>query len=166
MNNSGIPDFFGNGQSSSSQSTSQVPDFFQSTNKSSSTVPDFFNGVMPQDVKNAEEYLGQGIDQGMCEAFASQMTNGQKWGATSADAFQNQLQQGLAIADPTLSNMPIGSKIYWKPSPANGGNGHTAIYMGNNQMISADYDKVSINNISAWEQNTGMTPSGYVPVSQ
>lgn len=165
MNNSSVPDFFGNGQTSSSQSTSQVPNFFQS-NKQPSSIPDFFNGVMPQDVKNAEEYLGQGVDQGMCEEFTSQMTDNVKWGETSADAFQNQLQQGLAVADPTLTNMPIGAKIYWNPSSANGGNGHTAIYIGNNKMISADYDKVSINDISAWASNTGMTPSGYVPIGQ
>lgn len=152
-NNMGNPidDIFGK-DSDQSSSSNPIDAIFSNTQSQDST---------PQDITNAKQYLDKPVDQGFCERFASQMTDGKKWGADANSSFQNQVKSGLGVNDPTLSNAPIGSKIYFQPSGKNGGNGHVGILVDNQgNFISADYDKVSMNNISSF----GQQPMGYVPV--
>lgn len=141
----------------------------QGSNASTGNIFDQGVPLVPQDVTNAKQYVGQHVDQGECEAFAEQITNGQNWGQTANDAFKNQVQQGLGIQTNDVSQAPIGSKIYFAPdndptsSGYNGGNGHVGILIDTNgDFISADYSGVHQNNLSTWSQ----TPIGYVPITQ
>lgn len=115
----------------------------------------------PNDVQNAEKYNNQPVDQGECETFAEQITDGKNWGSTATSAFKNQVNAGIGIADPTLQGAVPGDKIYFAPDASNNYNGHVGVLVNmKGDFISADYDKVSMNNLSTW----GQQPVGYVQV--
>ncbi len=112
----------------------------------------------PSDVQTAQKYKNKPVDQGQCETFAEQVTDGKNWGSTAASAFKNQVQAGIGVVDPTLQGAVPGDKIYFAPDASNGYNGHVGILVNTKgEFISADYDKVSMNNLSTW----GQQPIGY-----
>jgi hypothetical protein len=120
-----------------------------------------FGPATPEDVIKAQKEVGKQEDQGYCEQFVSQLTDQKQWGPTAADAFTNQVKAGVGVADPSLKDAPVGSKVYFAPDDSNGGNGHVGILVDTKgNFISADYNRVETNNLKTWHQ----TPIGYVPV--
>lgn len=120
----------------------------------------------PQDVTNAAQYLGGGQNfSGWCEKFAEGVAGEGPQGDTAADAFQNQLQEGKAVADPSLSGAKAGDLVYFNPDSSNENDGHVGVLTDNGKtFISATYNGVQAYNLNDWEKSTGQSISGFVPI--
>jgi hypothetical protein len=103
-------------------------------------------------LNTASQYLGTKDFNNFCEAFVEQAI--QAWIAQQKNSVQG--TQGIQPGD----------TVYFAADKSNGGYGHTGIYIGNNQFISATYNGVKTANLSQWQQSTGQKLLGYVPSGQ
>lgn len=111
-------------------------------------------------MNNLTSYLGSQAFNDMCQKFVEQMTLGHSGVYPSAIAAWNanapKAYSGLQGANP-------GDIVYFSPNAGNGNNGHTGIYLGNNQFISATDQGVKKTDINQWMQATGQKLLGYLP---
>lgn len=111
----------------------------------------------------ASQYLGTQDYRNYCEAFVEQITQGKTGMYPSAiSAWVN--QQKTAVQG--LQGIQPGDTVYFSANKSNGGYGHTGIYIGNNQFISATYNGVKTEDLTKWQQSTGQQLLGYVPSGQ
>lgn len=115
------------------------------------------------DILNAYNYLGSQAYDDYCQAFVEQALYGHQGVYPSAIAAWNQ-QQDKAVQG--TQGMSPGDTVYFSPNQGNGGNGHTGIYMGNNEFISATDNGVQTNDLNNWQKMTGQQLLGYVPQGQ
>ena len=125
------------------------------------------NGVKlqttPADVRNAESQLGSSDFNGWCQAFVEESTMGKRGTYPSAiDAWVKQQDK----ARPGLAGIMPGDPIYFSPNKSNRGFGHTGIYMGNGQFISATDNGVQENSLNDWQNMTGQQVLGYIPIER
>ena len=59
----------------------------------------------------------------------------------------------------------IWDLVYFSPNASNEGYGHTGVYSGNGQMISATDNGVKQSNLGDWLKQTGQKILGYVPAA-
>ncbi|HEX9059152.1 MAG TPA: NlpC/P60 family protein [Clostridia bacterium] len=115
----------------------------------------------PQSVTTAQSDIGDQSYNGYCQAFVEQATYGKQglFGATAYDAWNNFNKKGQATQG--TQGIQPGDIIYFSPTqqvPA----GHTGIYEGGNNFVSATDDGVQSNDLSKWQQATGQQILGYV----
>jgi cell wall-associated NlpC family hydrolase len=119
------------------------------------------NGASPELLNNAKKMLGAQAYIGLCESFVENAT-GSGWQGTSAiDAWNNNSN----VAQTDMSKIKPGDKIYFGADASNGYFGHTGIYTGNNQFISATYNGIQENDLSNWVNSTGQRVLGFLPGS-
>lgn len=128
--------------------------------ESQATSQALANGADPNLLDRARQFLGKNAYVGLCEAFVERMTQGAEGIYRSAiDAWnqhQGSRQQGLAGVKP-------GDAVYFAPDASNQGYGHTGVYMGNGQFISATDNGIRQYNLNDWQKMTGQKLLGYVP---
>lgn len=116
-----------------------------------------------QILNTASQYLGTNDYNNYCEAFVEQSVYGKTGMYPSAiDAWVAQQKQAVQGSQ----GIQPGDTVYFSANKGNGGYGHTGIYIGNNQFISATYNGVQTNDLSKWQQSTGQQLLGYVPTGQ
>lgn len=111
-------------------------------------------------LNTASQYLGTQDYRNYCEAFVEQATQGHTGVYPSAIqawmAQRNNAVQGIQGIQP-------GDTIYFGADSSNGGYGHTGVYIGNGQFISATYNGVKQTDLTSWLKSTGQQLLGYVP---
>lgn len=118
-------------------------------------------GANPRDLEIARQYLGKKDFIGFCQSFVSKVTGGLTKGGSAIQAWLNSPNK-----IPSLQGIQPGDLLYFGPHSSNKGYGHTGVYSGNNQMISATNNGVTQNDLGGWLKQTGQKLLGYVPVSQ
>ena len=114
-------------------------------------------------LQTASQYLGTNDFNNYCEAFVEQVTQGKTGIYPSAiQAWISQQKNAV----PGTNGIQPGDTIYFSPNQSNNGYGHTGIYIGNGQFISATYNGVKTANLSSWQQSTGQQILGYIPTGQ
>lgn len=108
---------------------------------------------------NLESLIGSQAYDDMCEEFVEQAQGSSQKYANAITAWTN--QQNNAVQG--LGGVQPGDTIYFSPNEGNGYNGHTGIYMGNNQFLSATDYGVATNDINNWSNSTGQQILGYIP---
>lgn len=114
-------------------------------------------------LNTAGQYLGTQDYNNFCEAFVEQATQGHT--GVYPSAIQAWLGQQKQAVQGTQGIQP-GDTVYFGADKSNGGYGHTGIYIGNGQFISATYNGVKTADLSKWQQSTGQKLLGYVPSGQ
>lgn len=117
-------------------------------------------GAHPDLLAAARSQLGKKAYIGFCEAFVEQATRGQRGMFPSAIAAWNGQQN---VARPGTNGMQPGDIVYFNADPSNQNFGHTGIYAGNNQFISATNNGIQQTDLDAWQKSTGQKLLGYVP---
>lgn len=115
-------------------------------------------------LNTASNYLGTTDYNNYCEAFVEQSMLGHT-GVYPSAASAWQSQQGSGAVQGTNGIQP-GDSVYFAPDASNNYYGHTGIYAGNGQFISATYNGVKQEDIGKWMQSTGQKLLGYVPSGQ
>lgn len=115
------------------------------------------NGADPGILGQAFQSLGGNQFIGMCEAFVEQMTKGKQGLFPSAIAAWNGQKHQSGT-----SGMKAGDTVYFDADAGNGYNGHTGIYEGNGNFLSATNNGIREYNINDWENMTGQKLLGYV----
>lgn len=115
-------------------------------------------GANPRDLEIARQYLGTSKFIGYCQSFVRQVTGGKTTGASAIQAWNNaptkiQGTQGLQAGD----------LVYFSPNASNRGYGHTGIYEGNGNFISATNNGIKSTGLTDWMKSTGQKLLGYVP---
>lgn len=114
-------------------------------------------------INAAQNYLGSQAFNDLCQAFVEQATYGHQGIYRSAvDAWNSQQHKAV----PGIQGVKPGDVLYFSPNQGNGGFGHTGIYTGNNQFISATAGGVQYKNLNDWQQGTGQQLLGYIPQNQ
>lgn len=115
-------------------------------------------GAQPLVLQLASKLLGAREYIGYCQAFVERMSGNQQRFPSAIQAWNNALNkvQGTQGIQP-------GDLVYFSPNQSNRGYGHTGIYSGDNQMISATYGGVKKNNLEDWLKSTGQKLLGYLP---
>ncbi len=113
---------------------------------------------------NLQSLIGNQAFDDLCEKFAEEAVYGH------AGMFPNAItgwtqQAKHGVAGPSLQGIKPGDLVYFSPNEGNGYNGHTGIYQGNNQFLSATDNGVQLNDLGAWTKSTGQQILGYVPTS-
>ena len=117
------------------------------------------NGANPKALATAQHFLGAKDYIGYCESFVEKVT-GEGWKGTSAvDAWNNQKSQAVQ----GLQGVKPGDAVYFAGDASNGYNGHTGIYAGNGQFVSATDNGIQQYDLGAWIKSTGQKLLGYVP---
>jgi hypothetical protein len=117
-----------------------------------------YAGANPRDLEIARRYLGTSKFIGYCQSFVRQVTGGRTSGASAIQAWNNTSQkvQGIQGIQP-------GDLVYFSPHVSNRGYGHTGVYSGNGQFISATDSGIKQMGILDWIKSTGQKLLGYVP---
>lgn len=117
-------------------------------------------GASPRDLDIARQFLGTKKFIGYCQSFVRQVTGGKTTGASAIQAWNRAPQkvQGTQGIKP-------GDLVYFSPNTSNRGYGHTGIYAGNGQFISATNSGIKQTNVLDWMKTTGQRLLGYVPGS-
>ena len=118
-------------------------------------------GANPAELEIARKYLGKKDFIGYCQAFVNRISGGKTSGASAIQAW-NSAQQRIA----GTQGLQPGDLVYFTPNKSNSGYGHTGVYAGNNQFISATNAGIRQNSIMDWMKQTGQKLLGYVPTSQ
>lgn len=112
---------------------------------------------------NAQRFIGStGWGTGAntyCETFTEQMTGSGWQGASAIDAWNRQAAQNKTSTD--LSNLQPGDALYFSPTATNP-YGHTGIYAGNGQFVSATANGIQQYDIGNWLKATGQSLLGFV----
>lgn len=111
-------------------------------------------------LNTAAQYLGTKDFNNFCEAFVEQATQGHT--GVYPSAIQAWIGQQKSAVQGTQGIQP-GDTVYFSADKSNGGYGHTGIYVGNGQFISATYNGVQTEDLNKWQQSTGQKLLGYVP---
>jgi hypothetical protein len=114
-------------------------------------------------LNTASQYLGTGDFNNYCEAFVEQAALGHT--GVYPSAIQAWIAQQKSAVQGTQGLQP-GDQVFFSADKTNGGYGHTGIYIGNNQFISATYNGVKTEDLSKWQASTGQKLLGYVPSGQ
>lgn len=114
-------------------------------------------------LNTASQYLGTKDFNNYCEAFVEQATQGHT--GVYPSAIQAWIAQQQSARLGTQGIQP-GDTIYFGADKSNGGYGHTGIYIGNGQFISATYNGVKTADLSKWQASTGQKLLGYIPSGQ
>jgi len=114
---------------------------------------------VPDDVSRAQEVVGQPLDEGFCQAFVEMATKSREHYPSAADAWNAQLPK----AKGGLGGIQPGDVVYFAPDSSNQNFGHTGIYAGNNQFVSATYNGVEVKDLIDWQRETGQQILGYIP---
>lgn len=112
-------------------------------------------------LNTASQYLGTNNYNNYCEAFVEQSMLGHT-GVYPSAASAWQSQKGVQ----GTKGMQPGDSVYFAPDKSNNFYGHTGIYAGNGQFISATYNGVKQVDLNQWMQSTGQKLLGYVPSGQ
>lgn len=138
-----------------------------STNISSpverSTTPDVAtsqaieNGADPMSLALAKQQLGKDEYVGYCESFVESVAGSGWKGKSAIDAWNN--QQDKAV--PGLNGVQPGDSVYFYDP--NQPYGHTGIYSGDNQFISATGSGIQQSDINKWAASNQQQVLGYVP---
>jgi len=149
---------------SQQQSTPQPSNAVDAILGSPSTTPTNNSQGEPADVQAAESDIGDQSYDGYCEAFQEKATGSSNMGGTAAEAWQNQLNDGSAVADPNLQGAKAGDKVYFT---GDNGLGHTGILINpqTGSFVSAEDSGVSVDTLAHWTQYSGESVLGYVPVN-
>ncbi len=125
--------------------------YFSGLNSSSNT----------QDVKLAQSDLGDQSYDNYCQEFVDNVlgTPAQNRALTAKDAWSNYQQTGQATTG--TDGIQPGDIVYFTPT-AKVPEGHTGIYTGNNNFVSATWNGVENNNLDKWQKTTGQQVLGYV----
>jgi hypothetical protein len=115
-------------------------------------------GADPKSLEIARQYLGTSKFIGYCQRFVRQVTGGRTIGASAIEAWNKAPQkiQGVQGIQP-------GDPVYFSPNSSNRGYGHTGIYAGNGQFVSATDRGIRQANLGEWIKATGQKLLGYVP---
>lgn len=116
-------------------------------------------GGNPKILDQAKRYLDDQNYIGLCERFVEKVTKGATGLFPSAIAAW-QGQQDKASTD--LSQLKAGDSLYFAPDQSNGGYGHTGIYEGNGNMISATNSGVKSTPLDKWVSSTGQKVLGFI----
>lgn len=119
--------------------------------------------ALPQNALRAAQDVGDQAFNALCQKFVEEATYGRSGLFPSAYAAYR-AQQKAARTD--YQNIKPGDLLYFAPDASNGYSGHTGIYTGNGQMVSATYGGVKQSNVSQWLQGTGQQILGYIPVGR
>lgn len=125
------------------------------------TVQALRAGASPRDLEIARQYMGSKNYIGYCQKFVGQITGGRTSGASAIQAW-NRAPQKV----PGIQGLQEGDLVYFSPNASNKGYGHTGIYAGNGQFISATNTGIKQTNLLDWMKSTGQKFLGYVPGSQ
>lgn len=118
------------------------------------------SGANPGLLDRARQFLGQQAYIGLCQAFVEKATKGREGIYTSAiDAWKRQQDK----ARTNLADIRPGDAVYFAPDSSNGGYGHTGVYAGNGQFISATYNGIKQVNLNDWVKSTGQRLLGFIP---
>lgn len=121
-------------------------------------------GADPSVLNKAKQALGNQDYTGLCEKFV-EMTQGTTGKYASAiDAWNKQGADGKAQSG--LQGIQPGDAIYFAPDKTNSGYGHTGVYTGDGNMISATNNGVKETPLSGWIKSTGQQILGYIPKGQ
>src|ERR1035437_8093444 len=101
--------------------------------------------------------LGQKDYIGWCQAFVRSV-GGTTSGASAYQAWQN---AGNKVTG--TQGMQPGDLVYFSPNQGNNNDGHTGVYAGNNQFISATDSGILNEDLQNWQTATGQQLLGYVP---
>jgi hypothetical protein len=112
----------------------------------------------------ANSYYGSQAYDDYCQKFVEQATYGHSNIYDSAIAAWNAQRQN-AVAG-SINGAKPGDLVYFSPNEGNKYFGHTGIYMGNNQFISATDNGVQYQDLNKWQKSTGQSLLGYVPAGQ
>lgn len=129
---------------------------------SQATTQAIQNGANPTLLDQARSWLGKNAYVGLCEAFVERMTNGAEGLYRSAQDAWNQHQNKVQ----GTTGMRPGDAVYFGADPSNGMNGHTGVYMGNGEFVSATNNGIRQYNLNDWQKTTGQKLLGYVPEGQ
>ncbi len=139
---------------------------FLSTSSSQSAPTEDTNPFLksPKNVKTAESLSGSQDFNKFCQRFVEAVTDG-KTGQypSAAAAWNDHVAKGKAKAG--LTGITPGSLIYFNPDSSNGNFGHVGIYEGGGDFISATDNGVQSKSLKDWQQTTGQSILGYVPVT-
>jgi len=116
-------------------------------------------GASPRDLEIARKYLGNKNFAGYCQRFVRQVTGGRTTGASAIQAWNNAPQK----VQGTTSGIQPGDLVYFSPNASNKGYGHTGIYAGNGNFVSATDNGIKETGIMGWLKSTGQKLLGYVP---
>jgi hypothetical protein len=114
-------------------------------------------GAHPAVLALAQKMLGQKDYIGWCQSFVEKM-GGTTSGGTAYQAWQNAQNKVTGT-----KGMQPGDLVYFSPNQGNNNDGHTGIYAGNNQFISATDSGIMNNDLNNWQTATGQKMLGYVP---
>lgn len=118
-------------------------------------------GASPKDLEIARQYMGQSKFIGYCQSFVRQVTGGRTQGASAIEAWNNAKQKVAG----SVQGMQPGDLVYFSPNASNSGYGHTGIYAGQGQFVSATDKGIRQSGLSEWMQATGQKLLGYVPAA-
>jgi len=115
-------------------------------------------GAHPLTLALAQQLLGKKDYIGYCEQFVENMagiTQKQPTAIAAWNNAQNRVQgsQGLQPGD----------LVYFSANDTNNKMGHTGIYAGNNQFISATNNGIHQDDLNNWQTATGQKLLGYIP---
>src|ERR1035437_8866889 len=116
-------------------------------------------GFPPANLDRARQALGEKAYIGLCEKFVEN-AGGKDAQFASASAAWNG-QQGKAVKG-SLNGIQPGDEVYFAPDKSNENYGHTGIYAGNGQFISATDNGIKQVDLGSWIQQTGQILLGYV----
>lgn len=118
------------------------------------------SGASASLLDKARQYLGEKAYIGLCQAFVEKTTQGREGIYRSAiDAWNNQINK----AQNNMANIRPGDAVYFAPDGSNGNYGHTGVYAGNGQFISATYNGVQQYDLNDWIRETGQKLLGFIP---
>ena len=118
-------------------------------------------GANPRDLEIARQFMGNKNYTGYCQAFVRQVTGGVTQGASAIEAWNN-----APTRISGTNGLQPGDLVYFSPNASNKGFGHTGIYAGNDQFISATDKGIRSAGIGEWLKATGQKLLGYVPGSE
>lgn len=118
-------------------------------------------------INTARSALGSQDYNGYCQTFVGDVTGNATWGTSALDAWQN--SQDRAVQG--LDGIKEGDLVYFvgNSPDAPGGtyeNGHTGIYTGNGQFVSATNNGVQENDLGQWINDNNQSILGYIPMNK
>jgi len=131
--------------------------FGNSPQMATATTQAIQSGANPLSLAIAKKQLGDREYIGYCEKFVEQVTKGTTGIYPSAIDAWNQ-QQDKAVTG--LDGVQPGDPVYFAPDSSNQGYGHTGIYAGDNQFVSATDNGIQQNDLGKWQQSTGQQVLG------
>jgi len=114
----------------------------------------------PKYVDEAKQFEGDQSFNGKCERFVEQISTGSHGKYPSAINAWNDLSKN---ARKGIADTKPGDLVYFSADNSNDQNGHTGIYLGNNQFISATDTGVKPYDLDDWQQRTGQQLLGFIP---